>query len=86
MTEQQKEALRLLGVYTARRYDVWLLMGSGKASCRAHIMSALHGKNMPQSKSGVNALRDAFYGMCNPQGECDAVREDNFIQWAKSQE
>jgi hypothetical protein len=38
-----KEAIRLLGTYTAGRFDIWMLSGSAKASCRAHVMSTLLG-------------------------------------------
>lgn len=50
------EACRLLHVYTGGRCDVWALAGPAKASCRAHVMSALMGKKMPQAKSGVTAI------------------------------
>ena len=85
MTANQREALRLLGVYTAGRFDIWMLAGNAKAGCRAHIMSELLGVRTPQSKSGVNTLRDAFNALANAQGECIAQRESNFIGWAKAQ-
>ena len=72
------EAIRVLGIYTAGRFDVWMLAGNQKASCRAHVMSILLGKSTPQSKSGVNAIRDAFYLACNITGECPSHREENF--------
>jgi hypothetical protein len=81
LTPNQNEALRLLGAYTAGRYDFWLLSGNTKAGCRAHIMSALAGKRMPQAKSGVNAMTAAFYDFAKPVGDCPAIREDNFRDW-----
>ncbi len=79
-----REALRLLGVYTAGRYDVWILAGSQRASARAHIMAELLGvPKVPQSKSGVNALRAAFYAACNVTGEYEALREDRFMAIAR---
>lgn len=78
------EAVRLLGAYTARQFDIWMLAGPAKASVRAHIMSALVGNRVPQSKSGVNALRDTFYTIAKPAGDCPAVREDSFIAWCRA--
>ncbi len=84
MTPNQREALRLLGVYTAGRFDPWILMGPAKASCRAHIMSVLQGKRVPQSKAGVTAIKDAFYAIAKPIGNCSAAQDEAFEQWAKS--
>lgn len=50
------EAVRVLGIYTAGSYRVWNLMGPAKATCRAHVMSALLGKRVPQARAGVNAI------------------------------
>lgn len=72
------EAIHLLGVYTANRFDLWMLAGSSKASCRAHLMSALQGTRVPQSKSGITAIRNAFYSLLNIAGECEAHREELF--------
>lgn len=80
MTDNVKEAIRLLGVYTAGRFDIWALAGNSKASCRAHINSALTGRKEPQRTSGVNALRDAFYAALNPAGGCLAAQEKSFRQ------
>ena len=68
------EAVRLFGVYTAGRFQLWGLAGSAKAGCRAHIMSALVGSRVPQSKSGINALRDALYPALGVVGNCEAAR------------
>lgn len=81
MNPHELEAVRLLGVYTARRFDVWALAGSVKAGCRSHIMSKLCGTKMTQTKSGVNALRTAFHQLSNITGECIAEREYNFVAW-----
>lgn len=83
MPESVREAIRLLGVYTAGRYDLWALAGQGKASCRAHVMSALCGQKMTQAKSGVTALRSAFYAAIGIAGECEAARESNFRQFCR---
>jgi hypothetical protein len=78
-----REALRLLGVYTAGRYDIYALAGSARAGCRAHIMSELVGAKTPQSKAGVTALRSAFYVACQVTGECEAHRERTFVNIAR---
>ena len=85
LTANQSEALRLLGAYTAGRYDFWMLAGNSKASVRAHIMSALAGQRVPQSKAGVNAMQAAFYDIAKPVGTCPANRENSFVAWARSQ-
>lgn len=73
------DAIELLGVYTAGRFDIWLLAGNARASVRARIMSALQGTKVPQSKAGVNALRDAFYAALAITGDYPAQREENFV-------
>ena len=78
-----QEAIKLLGTYTAGRFDVWMLAGSSKASCRAHIMSVLQGAKVPQAKSGVNALREALYTQAKIDGECEGHRQDNFLAYCK---
>ena len=89
MNRNQMLALLALKAYTAGRFDIWILAGSAKATCRQHVMTVLlngeQGKNIPQAKCGVNALRDALYSIANVTGECEAHREDNFIAWAKQQ-
>ncbi len=80
------EAIRLLGIYTAGRYDVWILAGRAKASCRAHVLSTLLDKTVPQSKAGVNAIRDAFYSACRITGETINEREENFAAFINKYE
>ncbi len=79
------EAIRILGIYTAGRFDVWNLAGSAKASCRQHILSVLTSQSVPKSKAGVTALRDAFYAAGNITGEYEAQRERNFLAWVKAE-
>ncbi len=85
MTNNEREGLRLLGVYTAGRFDIWMLAGNAKASCRAHVMSVLTGERTPQSKAGVNAMVAAFHALAGVagKGSCAAIREDMFVAWAK---
>ena len=82
--ENTREAVRLLGVYTAGRFDLWALAGPARASCRAHVASALAGRKVPQSKAGVTMLRDSFYAIANPDGDHMAGRESSFVAWCKA--
>jgi hypothetical protein len=78
MDERLIEAVRLVGVYTAGRFQLWSLAGPAKASCRAHVASVFHGVKVPQGKAGVNALRDALYPAVGASGACEAVRAEDF--------
>ena len=80
-TEAQKGAIRLLGIYSAGRFDIWALAGNTKASCRAHVMSELLGQKTPQAKSGVNAIRREFYSQLGiwRDGVCLAEMESEFL-------
>ncbi len=80
MTENVLNAIRLLGVYTAGRFDIFALAGPQKASCRAHIMSTIQGRRIPQAKSGVYAIREAFFAALRPDGGCVAAQEDRFAE------
>lgn len=75
MNANQLEFLRLLGVYTAGRFDVWALAGPAKASCRAHVMSALAMAKVPQSRAGVTVIWEALRCIVKPEGSCLAVLE-----------
>lgn len=83
LTESQKEAIRLLGIYTAERFD-FQLWGPAKASCRAHILSALMGECVPQRKAGITALRSALIALSGVHGSCIADTDARFTVWAKS--
>lgn len=78
------EALRLFGEWTRGRFDVWMLAGSHNASNRAILLSQLTGARQTQAKSGVNALREAFYSAYNVTGDCLAAMQDDFISKAKA--
>ena len=77
-------ALRLLGEYTGGRFDFWALAGPHAAPRRAEIASALAGRRIPQSKAGVIRLRESFYAISTPAGDCIAAREASFVAWAKA--
>jgi hypothetical protein len=76
------DAVKLLGTYTAGRFDSYMLAGPSKATCRQHVMSALVGCKLPQSKCGVTALRAELWKRAgvDEQGnciaECDSLFED----------
>lgn len=84
MPENITNAVRLLGIYTAGRFDIFALAGPQKASCRAHIMSTIQGRRVPQSKSGVYAIREAFFAALKPAGGCVAAQEDTFSELCQS--
>lgn len=90
LSASQREALRILAVYTTRseKYgptmDVWDLAGPQKASCRAHVMALLLGvPKCPQSKAGVTAIRSKLYEMLNVEGCCEAERVQTLKSAAK---
>lgn len=86
MNENVREAVRLLGAYTAGRMDIWMLAGGPRASCRAHIMSALEGQRVPQSKAGITAIEQRFYSLAEvATNVCRARQQDEFIAWAQGQ-
>lgn len=79
------EAARLLGVYTAGRFDVWAMAGPAKRKCRQHVMTILvngpDGRKIPQAKCGVTAIVREFNDRAGIDGSCIAVRETVFRQW-----
>ncbi len=82
-TPHTLRALHLLGASTNFRFDVWMLAGGPRASVRAHVMSELLGKRVPQKDSGIHAIQDTFYKAARIEGDCLAAREENFIAWCK---
>ena len=84
LTAAERAALRLLRVYTAGRFDIYVLAGNSKASCRAHIMSELEGCRVPQSRAGVTALTAKFYAIAGVGPDCHARQDDAFIEWCKA--
>jgi hypothetical protein len=80
--------IKTLGIYTANTFDIWRLAGKRKASCRAHVMAELLGVDkIPQSKSGITAIRKQAYKVAidngaTIDGNCIAVRERQFYDWA----
>lgn len=56
MEQRTVDALEALANYTGNTGDVYLLLDSRKASCRAHIMSTLHGVKYTQRNSSVVCL------------------------------
>jgi hypothetical protein len=80
----QREADRvnahlLLGQLTDARFEVYALAGPRNAAARASLMTLLTGVKVPQAKSGVNALKAAFYA--DMRGECEREKELNFLEY-----
>lgn len=86
LSELERSGMHFLEVYTGGRYDINTLAGPANASRRAHIMSALYGKRIPQAKSGINAMWGAFFVIAGVDGNCIRHREDAFIEWAQTRE
>lgn len=76
------EAVRLLGAYSAGRFEIWALAGPAKASCRAHVMSELAGHRVPQKNAGVSALEKAFYEIAEIE-ERGYAGEDALKAWCE---
>ena len=87
MDDRMKRAIRVLGAYTAQRFDIWVLSGNAKAGCRAHVMSELLGVKTPRSKSGVNAIRQEFYSRMGiwRDGLCLAEMENEFLSLCRAE-
>ena len=83
MSDNLKEALRLVRIYTGGGCNLWQLCAKQRAGVRAHIMSALLGKKVPQSKAGINALREAIYKEAGITGSCHAHQDSNFRDMMK---
>jgi hypothetical protein len=79
MSPTLREGIRLLGVYTAGRFTFWTLAGNAKVCCRAHVMAVLLGvPRVPQSKAGINALREEFFRQAGIPRDCAAGMEHDF--------
>jgi hypothetical protein len=79
MSAETLHAIRLLEMHTQGRFGLLSLAGRSNAERRAQVMSALVGTRMPQAKSGVNALRAAFYKALGIVGDGEAEREESFL-------
>jgi hypothetical protein len=86
ITPEVRVAVQLLGVFTRDRFQVDMLAGPANARNRVAVMSAMAGQRMPQSKSGITAIRAAMYAALNIEGSCQAVRDDHFIAAARAME
>jgi hypothetical protein len=78
ITPDTLQAIRLLGSYTANRFDLWQLAGRAHAMRRAHVLGTLTGTKVSQAKAGITAMRTAFYARLGIVGQCEAEREENF--------
>lgn len=81
VSDNVREAVRMLGEYTGGRFDIWALAGrGGKPRLRALILGTMEGRRVPQAKAGVYAIRAAFYAGVGAVGGCEAERERDFVQ------
>lgn len=78
-----KEGLRVLGVYTAGRFDFYALAGDAKGTCRKHVMEALLEQKMPIAKCGITAMRQVFHLALGVQRDCIAREDDEFVAKAR---
>ena len=84
-TEQtMDEAKRLFRVYTGGTGRIDALYGPAKASCRAHILSALQGERVPQRRAGWTVFRQAMFGLFGASGDCLAARERALAELAQA--
>lgn len=84
LTENQLRALRLLGECTRQRpFDIWCLSGDYNAGMRQQILQTFYGTKWSRAKSGIGAIRAAFYEALAITGQCEAEREENFTAKAK---
>ena len=81
---RQVEARRLYLAYTGDRCRIDSLYGPVKASCRAHILTALRGVKAPQSKAGWSIFREAMYVLFGATGDCTAARDDSLAALARA--
>jgi hypothetical protein len=84
LDSRQLEARRLYLAYTGDRCRIDSLYGPAKASCRAHILSALRGVKVTQSKAGWSMFREAIYELFGATGDCSAAREDSLAELARA--
>ena len=78
MTREQIQAIETLGKRTREWFDVLDLCGRQHVHLRQDLMLLLTGNRPVQSKAGVNALRDAFFDIVKPEGNCYAAQKENF--------
>jgi len=78
------EAKRLFRVYTGDTGRIDALYGPAKAGCRAHILSALEGKRVPQSRAGWRVFRKAMFDLFGASGNCLAARESSLVELAQA--
>ncbi len=81
-------AVNVLSANARGSFDCWNLAGDSFASTRAAIMSELRGHRVPQSRSGVLALRSEFFSTATAlgaslDGSCIAERDEQFFAWCR---
>jgi len=74
-TTQIHEAVRLLGLYTGRSFEICRLVGPAKSTGRQQIMTAMTGSPelMRKSKCGIAVIESAFREQFKPIGNCESA-------------
>jgi hypothetical protein len=85
ITLNEKQALRLLGLYTTGSYDIKHLYGSHWASYRVHILRSLGLQGVTKHKASFTVLRHRFNQLAGLPVRNDFDTERQFIAWAKKQ-
>ena len=83
LDSNRREAARLLGAYSGGHFTLGGLFGPVKATCRAHILSALTGEKVAKSNAGWNALRLALFDAFAVPSDCLALMEDSLSEIAR---
>lgn len=89
LTKEQREAVRLLGIYTGGRFDlIFALTGPAKRSCRVHILRSLLGEKHPAKDCGSFRVQREFVELARAHGvdmdHCLAVQNEHFRAWART--
>lgn len=72
--ESKAEAKRLFLIYTGGKGTIDSLYGPAKATCRAHILSALEDKRVSQRKATWGVFRDAMIELFGIADQDDNLR------------
>ena len=81
-----KEARIFLGEVTNNTFDLWKLSGNNNKKTRQKLIQLLTGNKLPLAKCGITTIRKIFYDHYKPRGDCEAIREKNFINFCKKLE
>ncbi|MDX8399299.1 MAG: hypothetical protein R8K20_03510 [Gallionellaceae bacterium] len=63
------------------RGDIYYLSGNANRELRRSIMESVTGQKHTLAQSGITALIQTLYKFADIQGNCGAVKQDNFEKW-----